>query len=123
MRFLMMIKATKEYEAGAPPSPALMAGMARLTQEMMQAGVLLSAEGLQPSSKGLRIKRSGARRTVTDGPFAEAKELIGGFAILKAASREEAIALADRVITVHAEAGVPEIEIEIRPLYDMAEFG
>lgn len=123
MRYLMMVKATKEYEAGAPPSPALMAGMGKLTEEMMKAGVVLSSEGLHPSSKGTRIKHSGGKRVVIDGPFAEAKELIGGFAIVKAKSREEAIELANRVVEVHVQAGIPEIEMELRPLFDPEDFG
>ena len=119
MRYLMMVKGTPDYESGKPPSPALMAGMGKLTEEMMKAGVVLSSEGLQPSRNGVRLRHVGGRTAVTDGPFAEAKEVIGGFAIVRAASRAEAIALAQRVVDVHVAAGVPEIEMEIRPLYDM----
>lgn len=122
MRYMMMIKATPDYEAGFPPSRELMAGMAGLTAEMMQSGVLLASDGLQPSAQGTRIKLSGGKRTVTDGPFAETKELIGGYAILKAASKSEAIALAHRVVEVHVQAGVPDVEIEIRPLFEPADF-
>jgi hypothetical protein len=87
MRFMMMIKSTKDSEAGIPPSPPLMAGMGKLTEAMMKAGVVLSSNGLQPSSKGVRIRYAGGKRTVTDGPFIEVKELIGGYAIVRAAVR------------------------------------
>ncbi len=123
MRYMMMIKATKDYEAGIPLSPELMAGMGKLTEEMMKAGVLLASDGLQPSSKGTRIKYSSGKRTVIDGHFAETKELIGGYAILQAKSKEEAIELANRVVEVHVKAGIPEFEMEIRPLFDPADFG
>lgn len=123
MRYMMMIKSTQDSEAGNPPSPQLMAGMGKLTQEMMQSGVLLAADGLQPSSRGTRIRYSGGKRTVTDGPFAEAKELVGGFAILKVASKQEALDMAQRVLDVHIQAGVAEFELEMRPLFDPADFG
>ena len=123
MRYMMMIKATKNSEAGMPPSQELMAGMAKLTEEMMKAGVLLASDGLEPSSKGTRIRYSGGKRTVIDGPFAETKELIGGYAILQAKSKEEAIELADRAIDVHIKAGIPEVELEIRPLFDPPDLG
>jgi hypothetical protein len=122
MRY-MMIKATKSSEAGVPPSQELMAGMAKLTEEMMKAGVLLASDGLQPSSKGTRIRYTGGKRTVIDGPFAETKELLGGYAILRAKSKEEVIELADRAIEVHIKAGIPEVELEIRPLFDPPDFG
>ena len=123
MRFMMMIKATKEYEAGMPPNPQLMAGMGKLTEEMTKAGVLLASEGLQPSSKGTRIKLCDGKRIVTDGPFAETRELIGGYGILQANSKEEAIKLADRVVGVHLEAGIKDFEMEIRPLFGPEDFG
>lgn len=123
MRYLMMIKATKESEAGMPPNPALMAGMGKLSEEMMRAGVLLSSEGLTPSAQGARIRSVRGRVSVVDGPFTEAKELVGGFAILQASSKQEAIALASRCVDVHVQAGVPDCEIELRPLFDPAEFG
>lgn len=116
MRFLMMIKANADYEAGKPPSPELMAGMGRLMGEMAQAGVLLAAEGLQPSSRGARISLKGGRRQTTDGPFAEAKELVGGYAILEAPSLAEAKILAARMVDVHLEAGVADFDMEIRAL-------
>jgi hypothetical protein len=121
MRYMMMIKGNADYESGKPPSPALMEGMGKLTEEMMKAGVVLSTEGLQPTRNGMRIRVSKGRQSVTDGPFTEAKEVIGGYAIVRAASRAEALALAQRVVDIHVAAGVPEFEMEIRPLYDMAD--
>ena len=118
MRYMMMIKATPEYEAGMPPNPKLLEGMGKLVGEMMQAGAFVSAEGLQPSSRGARLKYVRGERLVTDGPFAETKELIGGYAILRAGSKQEAIALADRLLAVHLEAGISDLEVEIRPLFD-----
>jgi hypothetical protein len=123
MRYMMMVKATADYEAGMPPSPKLMEGMGKLVGEMMQAGILLAAEGLQPSSQGVRLKHARGERLVTDGPFAETKELIGGYAILRAKSKQEAIALADRMLAVHIDAGIPECEVEIRPLFDPPDAG
>jgi hypothetical protein len=122
MRFMMLIKATEDYEASVPPDPALMAGMAKLTEEGIKAGVLLASEGLEPTSQGARIRYSGGKRTVIDGPFAETKELIGGYAIVQAKSKEEAIELANRVVDVHVNAGVAEVEIEIRQLFHDVHF-
>jgi hypothetical protein len=122
MQFMMLIKATEAYEAGVPPSPALMAGMAKLTAEGIAAGALLASGGLEPSSKGTRVKYADGKRSVIDGPFAETKELIGGYALIRAESPQEAIALAQRVVDVHVDAGVAEVEIEIRPLVDDVRF-
>jgi hypothetical protein len=95
MRFLMMVKADGDYEDCKPPSAALMEGMARLTVEMTEAGKLLSAEGLLPTRYGAaRVKAAGGKRAVVDGPFAEAKEIIGGFFLLNVATRDEALAIA-----------------------------
>ena len=121
MRYLMMIKGNADYEAGKPPPPALMAGMGKLAQEMAQAGVLLSTDGLLPSRNAMKLRHAGGRTSVIDGPFAEAKEVVGGYAIVRAATRDEAIALAQRVVDVHVAAGVPEFEMEIRPLFDAHE--
>jgi hypothetical protein len=118
MRYMMMIKANADYEAGQPPSPALMAAMGALTEEMMRSGVVESTGGLLPSATGTRLAYAKGRRTVVDGPFAETKELIGGFAIVNAASREHAVALANRVVDIHVEAGVADFEMEIRPMFD-----
>ena len=122
MRFMCMVKACKDYEEGLPPNQELLSGMAKLSAEMMKAGVLLSTDGLQPSSQGARIRYSDGKRLVTDGPFAETKELIGGYAIIRAKSKAEAIELVNRVVDVHIVAGVPEVEIEIRPLFDPPDF-
>ena len=121
MRYLMMLKGNADYEAGKPPPPALMEGMGRLAEEMAKAGVLLSTDGLQPSRNGLKLRHAGGRTSVIDGPFAEAKEVIGGYAIVRAATNDEAIALAQRVVDVHVAAGVPEFEMEIRPIFDSHE--
>ena len=118
MRFMMMIKGDADYEAGVPPSPVLMAGMGKLTEEMTKAGVVIANDGLMPSSQGARIKLVRGKRMVIDGPFAEAKEVIGGYAIIEARSKQEAIALAHRVVDVHADAGIKDMEMEIRPLFD-----
>lgn len=122
MRFMMMIKGDAAYEAGAQPDPRLMARIGRLTAEMMQAGVVLSTEGLAPTSKGARVKASAGKLTVLDGPFTETKELIGGFAILRAASKQEAIDMGARFIALHQEVLGPnwEGECEIRQLHDFA---
>src|SRR5262245_8570558 len=91
MRFMVMVRADKTTEAGALPDEKILTEMGKYNEELMKAGVLLAGEGLQPSSKGARVKFLGAKRTVTDGPFAETKELIAGFWMFQAASKEEAI--------------------------------
>ena len=121
MRYLMMIKGNADYEAGKPPPPALMAGMGKLAQEMAQAGLLLSTDGLLPSRNAMKLRHAGGRTSVIDGPFAESKEVIGGYAIVRAATRDEAVALAQRVVDVHVAAGVSEFEMEIRPIFDAHE--
>src|SRR5688572_15406075 len=110
MRFLMLYKPadTKGTEAGVPPSPEHMAEMGKFIEEMVKEGVLLATEGCQPSAKGARVRRSGGKFTVTDGPFAEAKELIAGFALVEATSKAHAIELAKRFLKV---AGDGESEI------------
>ncbi|MEW5976017.1 MAG: YciI family protein [Acidobacteriota bacterium] len=120
MQYMMMIKATKDYEAGLPPSRELVEGMGKLSAEMIRAGKLVASGGLEPSSKGCRLQYSGGKRTLIDGPFAETRELVGGYAILEAQSKEEAIQFADRVVEVHIQAGIEELEMEIRALYDPA---
>ena len=125
MRFMMMVKADKNYEAGVPPSPELMAAIGKLTEDMVKAGVLVQTGGLLPSSKGARIRVSRGALSVTDGPFPETKELIGGFAIVEAASKEEAIKLARRFMELHVETSSPsyEGECEIRQLFDGRQCG
>src|SRR5262249_37894756 len=97
MRFMMIVKASKESEAGLQPSEKLLAAMGKYNEELMKAGVLLDLSGLQPSRKGVRVRFSGGKRTVVDGPFAETKELIAGYWIIQVKSREEAIEWAKRV--------------------------
>jgi len=125
MRFMMMVKADKNYEAGLPPDPKLMAAIGKLTEDMTEAGVVLETGGLLPSSKGARVRIAGGRLTVIDGPFAEAKELVGGYAILQAKSKEEAIELGKDFMKVHADVLGPsyEGELEIRQLMDFGPEG
>lgn len=125
MRFMLMARADKNSEAGAPPKPELMAAVAKLTEEMAKAGVLVDTGGLAPSSRGALLRLKGGKVTVIDGPFAEAKELIGGYAIVEVKSREEAIELAKRFLEVHAEVlGLSyETESEVRQMFGPADFG
>ena len=123
MRFMAIVKPGKDYEAGKPPSPELMAAMGRLSQEQQKLGVFVMGGGLLPSSQGHKVSMSGGKITVTDGPFAETKEVIGGFAILNYASHDEAIAGARRVMQIHAEHGYTELEMELRPMMHPAECG
>ncbi len=120
MRFIVMGMATKESEAGAPPKPEAFAAMQKYNEEAVKAGVLLAAEGLTPSSKGARVKFSGDKRTVIDGPFAETKEVVAGFSIIKVKSMEEAIEWVKRVPNVFPNG---EAEVEIRKLMDVEDFG
>jgi hypothetical protein len=119
MRFMVMVKATKDSEAGRMPTEELLAAMAKFNEEMVKAGVMLDANGLQPSSKGARIRFSGDRRTVIDGPFAETKELVAGYWILQVKSKQEAIEWIKRCPNPHAE----DCEIEIRQVYELEDFG
>jgi hypothetical protein len=116
MRFMMLVKSAE----GGPPSPELYAAIGKLSQEMAQAGVLLDMGGLAPSARGARIRLSNARLTVTDGPFTESKELVGGYSVLKAGSKAEAIELGRRFMQLHADILGPghELELEIRELFD-----
>lgn len=119
MRFMVIVKATKDSEAGAMPSEQLLADMAKFNEEMVKAGVMLSGDGLQPSSKGARIRFSGKDRIVTDGPFAETKELIAGYWIIQVKDKAEAIAWMRRCPNPHNEGG----EIEIRQVFELEDFG
>jgi hypothetical protein len=119
MRFMAMIKGARDHEAGAPPNPELMAAMDKLRNEMTALGKFEMGGGLLPSSQGHKVQMSGGKVHVTDGPFAETKEVIGGFAILHYDSHEEAIAGARRVLQIHADCGITDLEIEIRPMFDM----
>ncbi|HET7456195.1 MAG TPA: YciI family protein [Gemmatimonadaceae bacterium] len=119
MRFLVMVKANADTEAGKLPSAELLAEMGKFNEELVKAGVLLAAEGLHPSSKGARVKFSGAKRTVIDGPFAETKELVAGFWLIQVKSKEEAIEWVKRVPNPTGE----ESEIEIRQVFSEEDFG
>jgi hypothetical protein len=118
MRFMAIVKANKDSEAGVMPSKELLAAMAKFNEELIKAGVLLAAEGLQASSKGARIRFSGATRRVIDGPFTESKELIGGFWLLQVKSKEEAIEWIKR--SPNPFEG--ESEIEIRQVFEASDF-
>lgn len=122
MRFMMMVKADRNYEAGVPPPAELMVAVGRLTEEMTRRGIVLDAGGLAPSAAGARVRVAGGTVTVTDGPFAETKEIVGGYAILRAESRAHAIELARQFMQLHADVLGPsyEGELEVRQL---AEFG
>ena len=119
MRFMVLVKADKNTEAGVLPSKELVSAMGKLNEEMMKAGVLLAGEGLQPSSKGARVRFSGTKRTVIDGPFTETKELIAGFWLIQVKSKEEAIEWVKRCPNpLEGEA-----EIEIRQVFEADDFG
>ncbi len=119
MRFMVIVKATKESEAGGPPDTELLAAMGKFNEELVRAGVMLAGEGLQPSSKGARIHFNNSERTVVDGPFAETKELIAGFWLWQVRSKEEAIEWVKRCpAPFHGES-----VIEIRQVYEMEDFG
>ena len=119
MRFMIIVKASKDSEAGVMPSQQLLAEMGKFNEELVKAGVMLAGEGLQASSKGARVKFSGSKRTVIDGPFAETKELIAGFWIWQVKSKEEAIEWVKRCPNPHNG----ESEIEIRQVSEAEDFG
>lgn len=118
MRFMVIVRATKESEAGGLPDPQLLAEMGKFNEELARAGVLLAGEGLQPSSKGARVRFSGKDRTVIDGPFAETKELIAGFWLWQVRSKEEAIEWVKRC----PNPFLAESEIEIRQVFEPEDF-
>jgi len=120
MRFMIMGMATPESEAGILPKPEAFAAMQQYHEALVKAGILLAAEGLAPSSKGARVKLSGDKRTVIDGPFTEAKEIVAGFSIIQAKSLEEAIAWVKRAPNLSPNG---EAVIEIRKLMDVEDFG
>lgn len=119
MRVMVMIKATKDTEAGVLPSEQLLTEMGKFNEELVKAGVMLDGEGLQPSGKGARVRFSGEKRSVIDGPFTETKELIAGFWIWQVRSMEEAIEWVKRC----PNPTCPDGEIEIRPVYEAADLG
>jgi hypothetical protein len=120
MRFMVIVKATKDSEAGVMPSEQLLSEMGKYNEELVKAGVMLAGEGLQPSSKGARVRFAGSKRTVTDGPFAETKELIAGFWLWQCKSMEEAIEWVKRCPNPMPNE---ESEIEIRQVFEAEDFG
>ena len=119
MRFMIIVKATQDSEAGVLPSTELLTAMGKYNEELAKAGILLAGDGLRPSSKGARVRFSGSKRTVIDGPFAETKELVAGFWIWKVKSKEEAIEWVKR-----CPNPMPgDSEIEIRQLFEAEDFG
>lgn len=119
MRFMILVKATKDSEAGVMPSEKILAEMGAFNEALVKAGVLLAGEGLHPSSKGVRVQFSGNRRTVIDGPFVETKELIAGYWLWQVKSKEEAIEWVKRCPNPTGEEG----EIEIRQVFEAEDFG
>jgi hypothetical protein len=119
MRFIVMVKASPESEAGVLPSQELLTEMGKFNEELVKAGVMLEGEGLHPSSKGARVKFSGSKRTVVDGPFAETKELVAGFWVWQVRSKEEAIEWAKRCPNPTGAEG----ELEIRQIFEADDFG
>jgi len=120
MRVMVIVPASKQSEAGVKPNPELVAEMGKFNEELAKAGVLLAAHGLQASSKGKRVRFSGAQRSVIDGPFAETKELIGGFWLWQVRSMEEAVEWVKRCPGPHPNG--PACELEIRPLWEPEDF-
>jgi len=121
MRFMILVKATKDTEAGAMPEEKLIASMATYHEALAKAGVLLDASGLKPSAAGWRIRYAGEKRTIVDGPFVETKELIAGYTLIQVKSREEALEWARRFPNPSVDGG--EAEIEVRQLYELDDFG
>jgi hypothetical protein len=119
MRVMVMVKATKDTEAGVMPSEQLLTDMMKFNEELVKAGIMLAGEGLQPTSRGKRVRFSGAQRTVVDGPFAEAKELVAGYWIWQVRSMDEALAWARRIPNPTGAEG----EVEVRPLFEADDFG
>ena len=119
MRFMVMVRATRDSEAGVMPDEKLLGDMVKFNEELVKAGVMLAGEGLQPSSKGARVRFSGAKRSVIDGPFAETKELIAGFWMWQVASKEEAIEWVKRCPNPFPG----DSEIEIRQVFEAEDFG
>jgi hypothetical protein len=120
MRFMMIRKADANTEAGAPPSEMILDAMGKYNEEMVKAGVMLAGDGLKPSSQGARVKFTRGKPTVIDGPFAETKELVAGFSVIEVKSKEEAIEWAKRWPAIDSEENV---EIELRPVYELSDFG
>jgi hypothetical protein len=121
MRFMILVKATSDSEAGVMPEEKLMADMAAYHEELARAGMLLDGSGLQPSTKGWRIQYAGGKRTVVDGPFAETKELVAGYTLIQAKSRAEALEWTKRFPNPAGEG--KQCEIEVRQLFELEDFG
>ena len=121
MRFMILVKANRDSEAGVMPGEELIAQMAAYHEDLAQAGALLDASGLQSSAKGFRVKYTGGQRIVVDGPFAETRELVAGYTIIQVQSREEAIAWAKRFPNPAGEG--KDCEIEVRQLFELEDFG
>ena len=119
MRFVVFVKATKETEAGVMPSQELLTEMMNYNEQLVKAGIMKAGEGLQPSSKGVRVHFSGSKRTVTDGPFAETKELVAGFWLWEVKSKEEAVEWAKRCPNPTGAEGV----LELRQIFEPVDFG
>ena len=119
MRFMMIVKASKESEAGVMPTDEMIATMGKYNEELLKAGVLVDLSGLQPTAKGFRVKFSGGKRTIVDGPFTESKELIAGYWVINVKSREEALEWAKKV-PAPEERG--EGEIEVRQFFELEDF-
>lgn len=120
MRFMIIVKATRDSEAGVMPSESLLAEMAKYHEELAAAGALLDGSGLQPSSRGWRIRYRGEQRTVIDGPFVETKELVAGYTLIQVASRDEALEWTRRFPNPAVDGG--EAEIEVRQLFELEDF-
>ena len=120
MRFMMLVKSTKDSEAGLPPNPALMAAIGKLAEEATRRGQMVDAGGLLPTSQGTRIRVAKGKTSVTDGPFAETKELVGGYAVFDLKSKEEAVQMGRQFMQIHTDVLGPsyEGELEIRPMFD-----
>jgi hypothetical protein len=121
MRFMVMVKASKDSEAGVLPSEQMLSDMGKFNEELVKAGIMLAGEGLQPSSKGARVRFEGDKRIVTDGPFAESKELIAGFWLWQVRSKEEAIEWVKRCPNPMPDSD--SAEIEIRRVFEAEDFG
>ena len=121
MRVLVIIKGNEDSEAGKMPSEALLTEMTKFNEELVKAGIMLSGEGLTPSAQGKRVKFSGTRKTVVDGPFTETKELVAGFWIWKVKSMEEALEWVKRIPNPDPDA--KDGEVEIRPIFELEDFG
>ena len=123
MRFMMMVYGTADYENGTPPPPELMQAIAALGEKARKAGKMIMEGGLKPARASARIRMKGGKRSVVDGPFAETKELVGGFAIMELGSMEEAKASAQEFLDAHEKAGIRDLTMDIRPLFGPEDFG